>query len=359
MKIEGYRSYHVSKPLKQKLVNSVYCIENMEHVLLEIYAEGFTGIGHVYAFSPSHAQSLKILVDSYCESLIGKDVDLVKKHWNDLYIRINSIGQTGLQIIALSAIDTALWDIMSQGAKLPLYKMLGAMRNEVDVYASGGWLGTIESLVEEAINYKEQGFKKYKMKIGSPDYREDIKRVAAVRKALGDDIEVMVDANQGLSIKKAISVSKELMNMDVTWFEEPVFAQDYSANAELVNLTDISIVSGESLFTKTEHLEIMTRRGVDILNPDLQRCGGVTEFMNVATMAAAFRIPVSSHLFTEISAHLIAAAPTGTILENVPEWWAGVFEKAPKIKDGKIKLDDTPGLGITFDHDFINKYKYE
>lgn len=290
---------------------------------------------------------------------MGKDIDLIRKHWNDLYVRVNSVGQTGLQIIALAAVDTALWDIMSQRANLPLYKMLGGMRDEIDVYASGGWLGTLESLVEEAVGYKEQGYKKYKMKIGFPDYREDIRRIAAVKKAVGDDMEIMVDANQGLSIKKAIEVGKELIKMNVTWFEEPVFAQDYAANAELVRSTDTSIATGESLFTRTEHLEILSRRGVDILMPDLQRCGGVTEFMNVAILAAAYRIPVSSHVFTELSAHLMAAAPTGLIAEYVPDWWAGVFDKAPRVKNGKIKLDDTPGLGITFNYDFIEKYKVE
>ncbi len=357
MKIESVRTYHISKPLRQKLVNSLFCIERMEHILVEVDAEGDTGIGFVYTIDAAQARAVKEMVDNFASLLVGTDSDLIRKHWNNAQTMINGIGQTGMPVVAWAAFDIALWDLMARRAGLPLYKLLGAFRTEVPVYASGGWLIPVSDLVDEALAYKEQGYRRYKMKVGCADYREDLRRIAKVREAVGDGMEIMVDANQGWSVKHAIAVSSGLAELGVNYLEEPVHAQDYIGQAEITRNTQINIVAGESLFTLTEHFELMRGRCVDILNPDLQRCGGISEFLQVCALANAYRIPVTSHVFTEASVHLMAVAPTAIHAEYIPDWWRGVFTEEPVVVDGIVKLDDQPGLGVTFDHDFLKHHE--
>jgi L-alanine-DL-glutamate epimerase-like enolase superfamily enzyme len=353
MHIDSIRTYHVSKPLKQKLVNSLFSIERMEHLLLEIESGGHTGIGFIYSIDVDQAKAIKVLMDGFARTMVGGDTDLIRLHWNNAQTTISGSGQTGMPVVAWAAFDIALWDLMSKQARLPLFKLLGAFRNQVPVYASGGWLIPLEELVREALNYKAQGFRHYKMKVGCVDYREDLKRIEKVRTALGDGVEVMIDANQGWTVKKSIAIAPRLLDLGVTYLEEPVHAHNYSGQAEIREHTAIHVVAGESLFTLSELFELIRNRCVDILNPDLQRCGGVSEFMQVCAVANAYRIPVTSHLFTEVSAHLMAAAPTAMHVEYIPDWWRGIFTREPDIVDGMLRLGDQPGLGVEFNHDFI------
>jgi L-alanine-DL-glutamate epimerase-like enolase superfamily enzyme len=278
---------------------------------------------------------------------------LIRLHWNNAQTSTSGIDWTGAPVVAWAAFDVALWDLMGKQTGLPLYKLLGGFRREVPVYASGGWLIPIEELVEEALKYKAQGFRRYKMKVGCRDYREDLIRIEKVRSALGDEVEVMVDANQGWTVKKSISIAPLLLDSGVTYLEEPVAARDFRGHSEIRERTAIHVVAGESLYTLTEFFELMRNRCVDMINPDLQCCGGVSEFMQVCALANAFRIPVTSHLFTEASAHLMAAAPTAMHAEYIPDWWRGIFSREPDIVDGKIRLNNEPGLGVEFNHDYI------
>jgi L-alanine-DL-glutamate epimerase-like enolase superfamily enzyme len=356
MRIDSVRTYHVSKPLTRKLANSLFSIERMEHILLEVDAGDHTGIGFVYSIDFDQARAIKAMVDGFARLMVGEDSDLIRLHWNKAQGRINAIGQTGMPIVAWAAFDIALWDLLAKQAGLPLYKLLGALRSQVPVYASGGWLGPLEELIREALDYQAQGFRRYKMKVGCADYREDLQRIEEVREALGGGIELMVDANQGWTVKKSIAIAPRLLDMGVTYLEEPVHAQDYDGQAEIRKNTAIHIAAGESLFTLTEIFELLRNRGVDIVNPDLQRCGGISEFMQVCALANAYRIPVTSHLFTEASAHLIAAAPTGMHVEYVPDWWRGIFTRGPDIENGMMRLSTRPGLGVELNHDFLEEH---
>ena len=356
MKIEEIRTYHVSKPLKNKLRNSLYTIENMEHILVEIDAGGYTGIGMVYSVHWEQSAAMKVMIDAYAARMLGQDSDMIHAHLKNANIINGASGPTGMPTSAWAAFDIALWDLLAQKAGMPLYKLLGAHRRDVPVYASGGWLIPLDELVEEAVNYKRQGYKCYKMKLGCKDYKEDLHRVKCVREALGDDVEVYVDVNQGWSVKQAVMIAPMLRDLGVTYLEEPTEAQDYAGQADIRANTDIRIVAGESLSSTVEHFELMHNKGVDTLNPDLQKCGGVTNFMQVCAIANAFRIPVTSHTLTEVSAHLMAAAPTATYAEYIPDWWDGIYDHKPNISDGYIHLDDNPGIGYRFDHDYIRDH---
>ena len=359
MIIKGFRTYHVSKKLTKPLPNAVYALEYIEHVFLELDTDEYTGIGMAYTFNPDQAEAMKILVEGYCKSLIGQDPSFARKYWQKAQGTMGGCGQTGLPLSAYAAVDTALWDLIAQEAGMPLYKLLGAKTDTLPVYGSGGWLAPIEEVIEEALAFKAEGYTKYKLKLGFPDWRVDIARLTALRKALGDNFDIMVDVNQGWNVKLALRIIPELQDLGIHYLEEPLHCQDYKGNAELVQSTDMEICSGECLFGSREIFELLRLRGADIINPDLMRCGGITEFVEACSLAGSFRIPVTAHVLMEVSAHVMAASPTGGLLENIPDWWNGAFAQAPLVKNGQMKLLDVPGLGIRLDHDYIGRYRYQ
>lgn len=356
MKIDEIRTYHISKPLSKKLPNSVYVIERMEHILVEIEAEGFIGIGCVYSVNAAHAAAMELIIKDHATRMIGKDSDMIRAH----LMQANKVnapsGPNGMPTCAYAALDMALWDLLAQKAKLPLYKLLGAHRTEVPVYASGGWLYPERELVEEAYGYKQQGYKIYKMKLGCKDYREDLHRIRAVQEACGEDFEIYVDINQGWSSKKAMMIAPLLRDMGITYLEEPILAQDIRGQAELKAHTDMYVCAGESLSYTSELFELIRHEAVDMLNPDMMKCGGVTNYMEVCLLADAYSIPVTSHIFTEFSSHVLAAVPNGTICEFVPDWWDHIFDHRPNIQNGMILLDDTPGVGYKLNHDYLKDH---
>jgi L-alanine-DL-glutamate epimerase-like enolase superfamily enzyme len=263
--------------------------------------------------------------------------------------------------MALAAVDTALWDLLGKAAELPLYKMLGAVRDEVPVYATGGWFTySKEELVEECLRFSELGYRDYKMKVGHQDWQIDIKRVEYVAARINQhSIRLMVDANQAWTVEQAIPAGRALAELGVVWFEEPVVVQDLDGCARIAAEVDIPLATGESLFTRHGFRPWIERRAADVLMPDLMRCGGPTEFMHVAQMADDQRLPISSHTFAEQSSHLIAASVNGLSVEIVPGWFDGLFDAAPEVSDGKMRLSNRPGLGIRLSERAVAEYSSE
>lgn len=359
MIIRDYRVYHISKKLSKPLPNAVYSLEYIEHVFLELDAGDFVGVGMAYTFNPDQAEAIKLLVEGYCRNLMGQDISLIRKFWHQALCTMGGCGQTGLPMSAYSVVDTALWDLTAQEAGQPLYKLLGARTDTLPVYGSGGWLVPQEEMIEEALDFKRQGYTKYKLKLGFPNWKQDINRLEALRSAVGDDFDIMVDVNQGWNVKLALEIIPELQKLGINYLEEPLHCQDFKGNAELVDSTSMQICSGECLFTTREIFELLRVRGADIINPDLMRCGGITEFKEVCSIAGAFRVPVTAHVLMEVSAHVMATSPTGGLLENIPDWWNGAFELAPIPEAGRLKLLNVPGIGVKFNHDYIQKYQYK
>ncbi len=356
MKIEKITVYQISKPLDEPLQNSLYTLYSAEHVFCKIEAEGLSGIGEALCFHKDQAAAIHTYIDSMKELLLGKDAELTQRHWKNLYTIMGGVGHTGLPIMALAAVDTALWDLLAKSLNTPVWKMLGAWRTEIPLYASGGWLIPVEKLVQEALGYKEQGYNKYKMKLGCKDWHEDMARVKAVIDACGPDFEVMVDVNQGWDVKRCLRAAKVLEEMGVTYLEEPVHAIDFESSKFVRDHVNIDVVAGESLFSFREHAQLMLGGCVDYLNPDLGRCGGVQGFMNVAAIAQACNIPISSHVYTSQSVHLMAAAPTGTHAEVIPGWWSGIFDVDFKAENSVHKLTDRSGFGTELSEKALKDY---
>ena len=305
-----------------------------------------------------------LIEGTFKDLLIGQDPLNIEKIWDDLFWCVRGVGRKGLAFCALSAVDIALWDLKAKHFNVPLYQLLGPYTDSVPVYGSGGWTNfNLEELVAEQTSYVERGFKAIKMKVGKDfgkSEREDIQRLAAVREAVGDDIEILIDANNGYYAKQAIYMGKAFEEYRVGWFEEPVLADDIEGLAAIAKAIDIPVATGEHEYTKFGFKELIARGGADIVQPDVGRVGGITEWMKVAHLAHAFNLPVAPHAYQLIHLHLTCATPNLKIVEYLGMAEASdriVYKEWSEPKDGVWSPDpNKPGLGLELDPEAVEKY---
>ncbi len=212
--------------------------------------------------------------------LVGEDPFAIERLWEAMFWRVRGFGRKGVAFGAISCIDVALWDLKAKALGVPLYRLLGTYRDSVPIYGSGGWTHFNErDLIEEQSSYVERGIPRIKMKVGKDfgrSEREDVQRLAAVRKAVGDDVEIYIDANNGYYAKQAITMARRFEEFNVGWFEEPVLADDIEGLAAVAKATSIPIATGEHEYTKFGFKDLIARGGADIVQPDVGRVGGVT-----------------------------------------------------------------------------------
>jgi L-alanine-DL-glutamate epimerase-like enolase superfamily enzyme len=280
--------------------------------------------------------------------VIGEDPSDIGRLWTKLVWAGASVGRSGASTQALAAIDIALWDLKAKRAGLPLAKLLGAHRDSVRCYnTSGGFLHeSIDQVKDNATRTLESGIGGIKIKVGQPDWREDLRRVAAVREHLGDGVPLMVDANQQWDRPRAMRTSQALEEFDLVWIEEPLDAYDAEGHAELSRTLTTAVASGEMLTSVGEHYELIRHRAVDILQPDAPRVGGITQFLKLATLAEHANLGLAPHYAMEIHVHLAAAYPAEPWVEHF-DWLYPLFNERLETSGGRMHLSARPGLGIT------------
>jgi len=331
------------------------------HVITD---EGITGLG---LGGGTHA-AREVIERTLKPILVGQNPLHIEKLWDDMFWAIRGVGRKGLAFSALSAVDIALWDLKAKYFDVPLYQLLGPYTETVPVYGSGGWTHfTRDELIAEQMSYVERGMKAVKMKVGKDfgrSEREDVERLAAVRAAVddeaGDEVEIFIDANNGYYAKQAVRMARAFAPYRVGWFEEPVLADDIEGLATIARATDIPIATGEHEYTKYGFRELIARGGADIVQPDVGRVGGVTEWMKVAHLAHAFNLPVAPHAYQLVHLHLACATPNLKIVE-----YLGAVEEADRIMytafpepiDGMWTPDpNKPGLGLELDPATVKQY---
>ncbi|MFH6783909.1 MULTISPECIES: mandelate racemase/muconate lactonizing enzyme family protein [Methylobacterium] len=323
-------------------------------ILVTVRAEGLTGENIVFTLNDRRTKVLRSLIDEMADLVIGQDAGHIAGFWSRAWRDVNFMGHKGMPVMGISALDGALWDLAGKRAGLPLYRMLGGASAHVPAYHSGGlWLDrSTDELVAEAARFKAAGFRMMKMRLsaGDPDWNVD--RVRAVRAAIGPKVRLMADANQGLTENDAIRLGRRLEEFDLTWFEEPLPAWDVEGLARVAAALDTPIASGETDYTRYGFRRMIELRSADILMPDLQRVGGVTEFMRVGHLAEAHDLPVSSHLFPEQSLSVLGALANAHSLEYMP-WFSDLYCERLDFADGSAIVPERPGFGFTFDEDRI------
>ncbi|WP_022872979.1 L-talarate/galactarate dehydratase [Nesterenkonia alba] len=310
--------------------------------------QGFEGVGFSYskrAGGPAQYAHAK----EVAAHAIGEDPNDIGKLYTKLLWAGASVGRSGVATQALAAIDVALWDMKAKRAGLPLAKLLGAHRDAVRTYnTSGGFLhASVEEITARADEVLAAGVGGIKIKVGLPDSAEDIRRVTAVREHLGEDVALMVDANQQWDRTTALRMGRRLEEFNLVWIEEPVDAYDAEGHAALADALDTPIATGEMLASVAEHERLIATGACDIIQPDAPRVGGITQFLRLAAFADQAGLDLAPHFAMEIHLHLAAAYPRETWVEHF-DWLDPLFNERLEISEGRMHVPDRPGLGLTF-----------
>jgi L-alanine-DL-glutamate epimerase-like enolase superfamily enzyme len=266
---------------------------------------------------------------------------------------------------AIGTLDSALWDIKGKAAGMPIWKLLGGARNSALCYVTGGYYQegkTVSDLVKECEGYLKMGYTGIKIKVGRLAVKEDLKRVKAVREAIGPDVKLMVDINEGWDVLTAIQAARALEEFNIYWLEEPVHWYDnVDGLAQVAASTRIPIASGEQLFTRWAARDLIERGGIRVMQFDCTRAGGPTEWLKIAGMAASHHVQMAPHHDPQIHGHLCASVPNGLILETFPDpardpIWGELFAVRPEIKNSEIVFpEDRPGWGLELDEKVMKK----
>ncbi|MGN7250958.1 L-talarate/galactarate dehydratase [Arthrobacter sp. SAFR-014] len=309
--------------------------------------QGHTGLGFSYskrAGGPAQYAHAK----EVAEGIIGEDPNDIGKLYTKLLWAGASVGRSGVATQALAAIDIALYDLKAKRAGLPLAKLLGSYRDSVQTYnTSGGFLNaTLDEVKARATQSVEEGIGGIKIKVGLPDTKEDLRRVAGIREHIGWDVPLMVDANQQWDRATALRMGRQLEEFNLIWIEEPLDAYDFEGHAHLAQVLDTPIATGEMLASVAEHKGLLAANGCDIIQPDAPRVGGITQFLRLAALADERGLGLAPHFAMEIHLHLAAAYPREPWVEHF-DWLDPLFNERLETKDGRMIVPDRPGLGVS------------
>lgn len=310
-------------------------------------AEGHEGVGYSYALRAG-APALYAHARELAPELIGENPNDIQRIWSKLAWLGQSVGRSGVSAQAVAAFDVALWDLKAKRARLPLAQLLGAHRDSVPCYnTSGGYLSTpIDELIANAQASLAAGIGGIKIKVGQPDRRLDLSRVAAVRSALGEDVPLMVDANQQWNRTTAIRMGLALEEHGLTWIEEPLDAYDADGHAELARQLATPIATGEMLTSTSDHYELIRRAAVDFIQPDAPRVGGITPFLRIMALGEQAKMAMAPHFAMEIHIHLSAAYELDAWVEHF-DWLEPLFDERLEIRGGHMRVPSRPGLGFS------------
>ena len=357
-KIVSVEVLQVDLAPKVKRSDAIQSFECQETPMVRVTdSDGATGTGYSYTIGTGGSSVIKLLDDHLVPRLLHRDADDIERIWRDLFFHVHSTTVGALTSIALAAIDTALWDLRGRKTRLPLHRLAGGARDAIECYyTEGGWIHIEDAqLVEEALRAKEHGFGGTKIKIGKPHVSEDVRRLSAVRDAVGPGWEIMTDANQGFSLNEAIRRARAYEELDVAWFEEPMHGDDVHAHQQLAASTSVPIAVGESLYSVSQFKDYLQSGACSIVQVDVGRIGGITPWLKVAHMAEAFNVPVCPHFLMELHLGLCCAVPNGRYIEYIPQLDL-VTSTGIRVEKGMAKASEEPGNGIDWDWDAIGKH---
>ena len=318
--------------------------------------DGSQGVGYSYTIGTGGSSVAALLADHLVPRLIGRDAACIEAIWRDLLFATHATTVGAITSLALAAIDTALWDWRCRRDQQPLWKAAGGAKQRTPVYTTeGGWLhlGT-DTIVCETVAAKEAGFQGAKIKVGLPRVADDVARLRAVRDAVGDGFEIMVDANQCFTLSEALRRAAAYADLGIAWFEEPLPADDITGHARLAASTPVPIAVGESLYSPSQFAAYIQQGACSIVQVDVARVGGITPWLKVAHLAECHNLAVAPHFLMELHASLTAAVPSAAWVEYIPQLDA-VASSRLAIEQGHALAPNAPGLGIEWRWDEIER----
>jgi L-alanine-DL-glutamate epimerase-like enolase superfamily enzyme len=362
MRIQDVETMVLSIPTRRRIADSHNVLDRFEMVVALVQSdEGIFGTGYTVTVGSGGGVIREAMESHLKKALIGQDPFDAKKIWSEMYWgETHWIGRAGATTMGMAALDVAVWDLMAKACKKPLWKLLGGCRDRVPAYnTDGGWLSWSEDeLISDMSAMIDQGFQGVKMKIGQEDPWADIRRVEAVRRKLGSQVRLMVDVNQKWDPHTAMRFGKKLEDYDIFWLEEPLHPDDIHEHAKLARELNPPIALGEHVYTRFAFRDYMEQDAVEIVQVDVTRIGGVTEFMTVSGLAHSFNLPVSPHAgdLMQVHQHLVCAIPNALFLEYIP-WALDLFVDPVVVRDGYLQAPQSPGASTEIKREAIEKFR--
>lgn len=359
LKVRNIRVRAVNVPMNRPLATGAGTIDKAPLLLIDLLTEeGITGSAYLLCYTPLALKPVRQFIESMALLIQGDPVAPVAIE-QKLQRQFRLLGAKGPIAMALAGIDMVAWDALAKACGLPLVRLLGGTPRPVRAYNSCG-LGIIgrERAAAEAQELAAPGFTAIKVRLGYPELRTDVEVVRAVKRAVGDTIHVMSDYNQSQSVPEAIRRIQALDDEGLYWIEEPTLADDHAGHAQIRLKARTAIQTGENWWGPLDMAKCIAAGGSDYGMPDAMRIGGVTNWMRAAVLGETAGLPLSSHLYPEISAHLLAVTPTCHWLEYV-DWARPVLQEPLRVENGHALIVDAPGIGICWNEAAVGKYLME
>ncbi len=360
MKIERIETDYYRLPLEAVGDAGHGIINSEELITLRLHAEGLEGHGYAYTIGRGGHAIRALIEHDLAPLLAGRDADDIRALWDLMWQRLLYVGRGGLVSFAIAAVDVALWDLYGVREGKPLYELVGAESREIPAYGSGVDLPkSLDGLLRQTEGFLERGFPGVKVKVGRPDPHDDEERVGAVRELIGDDVDLMVDANMAWSTGEALERGRRLEQFGLYWYEEPTIPEDVAGHARLARELDVPIAVGESLHSPHEFRRYVDGGATDVVQIDPITNGGITASLEALKMADAAGLATSSHYTDELSAHLLCASNDPVYLEKHAFALDPYLEEPQRVVKGRVRPTDTPGTGLRFDEQALKPYRAE
>lgn len=358
--LESITARPVLLPLRRPVVARIATIAHWPLILIDLHTrEGVVGRAYLEPYVPKSMKYLVPALNDLGELFRGRRI-VPAQMYEEARKSLHFVGYEGLSMIAVAGFDMAAWDALARAVELPLCVLLGGSVGPVRAYNSNGlWLGKPEDIAAEAVELRDEGsFEGLKLRMGRERMSEDLATLAAVRERVGEDMALMVDFNQGLDRAEALRRCHALDDLGLTWLEEPIVYDDLEGYAELARQLKTPLQIGENFYGPRELYKAIRMQASDLVMPDFMRIGGVTGWMRAAPIAAAAGIPISTHLYPEVGAHVMRVSESAHWLEW-QSWADPVLAEPYAIEHGKLQIPDRPGLGLEWDEAVVAAHQYE
>jgi mandelate racemase len=356
---KSVRARPVLVPLKRPIVSRVGLFHDWPLILIDLETnEGIVGCSYLEPYLKQAAHYIIPVILDLVEAVKGSPLapfDAYRKGIGSLHL----VGREGISMIAVAGLDMAAWDALAKAADMPLAEYLGGTTGPVPAYNSNGlWLTPVEGLGEEAAQLVEEGnFTALKLRLGRDQLEQDLASIAAVRDAVGSDVKLMCDFNQGLSLGDALLRCHALDDQGLYWFEEPITYDNIPGYTQLARELKTPLQLGENFYGPRQLYQAVLAAAGDYVMPDMMRIGGVSGWLRAASIASAAGIPMSTHLYPEMAAHLMRVTDTAHWLEW-QDWADPVLQEPFILENGRINVPDRPGQGIAWNEDAVARFAY-
>lgn len=342
--------FEAESPLSSNIADATHNISVIKFIIAEIeLSNGLTGEGYLLSFHYS-SNAIKGALSDIKDFILKNNYEVsdTVKLYDDWINESEYFGNEGLLKWAIAIINIAMWDALGKLKSKSVLELLGGRKQKVEIYGSGGWLSySDEELIEEVRSYKKRGFRSVKIKVGSSDVERDIQRLRKVRKAVGNEVRIMMDANQGMEYEDAFLLAKEAAKIGVDWFEEPFNHRNYSSYKKLKKETNIKLAMGEREYDFEALKQLAENKSLDLWQPDLLRIGGVEKWIESAKLADTYKIPTLPHYYKDYDVPLLCVINNGYAVESF-DWIDGLIDNKLEIVDGYTFPRDGFGWGFSF-----------